>query len=66
MKEQGLQIAALEGSLAHAQQSASEEKRKMHQQIAALQQVCMLSAVHTTDYVIAMTMQFKRCLHGGD
>ncbi|CAL5224275.1 g6937 [Coccomyxa viridis] len=38
VKEQGLQIAALEGSLAHAKQSALEERRQMQQQIAALQQ----------------------------
>ena len=39
MKEQGLQIAALESNLAKLQQSASEEKLQMQHQIEALQQV---------------------------
>lgn len=39
MKEQGLQIAALEGNLAKLQQSASEEKLQTQHQIEALHQV---------------------------
>ena len=38
VKDQGKQIAVLEGSLAQVEQSASEERRRMQQQISALQQ----------------------------
>ena len=46
MKEQGLQIAALEGSLDRTKQSALEEKHRLQQQMAALEQVRMLTVAH--------------------
>lgn len=58
-----MRIAALEGSLAHTEQSASGENLRMQEQIGTLQQVRMLIAVRTQS-LLAMHLQLSsQALH---